>query len=86
MAFFYFRYPELCNIYYGDYYSILTNYLYVTEDYSTIRQYFIQTSLDVGRSDLAKTCITSVLDSVSKGYLTISDNDMGDLTSLLSKI
>lgn len=71
MAYFYGRYPELCTLYYGDYYSIVTNYHGVREDYSSVRNYFIQEALNKGRADLAGAAAKSVLQSVEKGLLAL---------------
>ena len=36
MTYFYDRFPEKCNIYSGDYYSVASNYIAITEDYDCI--------------------------------------------------
>ena len=71
MAYFYHRYPELCTLYYGDYYSIVTNYHGVKEDYPSVRNFFIQEALNKGRADLAGGAAKSVLQSVEKGLLAL---------------
>jgi Bacterial protein of unknown function (HtrL_YibB) len=71
MAYFYHRYPELCTLYYGDYYSIITNYNAIKEDYPSIRHFFIQEALNKGRADLAGAAAKSVLQSVEKGLLAL---------------
>jgi hypothetical protein len=53
MAYFYHRYPELCTIYYGDYYSIVTNYHGAKDDFPSIRNFFINQARAKGRPDLA---------------------------------
>lgn len=83
---FYNKYPELCSIYYGDYYSILANYHFVREDYNSIRKYFIKETINKGRSDLALICISNVLASVRKNYLILSESDYTSLVSLETEI
>ena len=56
MTYFCWKYPELCNYYYGDYYSILSNYHHPIEDQDSIRYYFIDACRQKGREDLAKKC------------------------------
>jgi general stress protein CsbA len=41
MTYCYERKPELFNLYYGDYYSLVTNYTGVREDFPSIKKYFI---------------------------------------------
>jgi hypothetical protein len=60
MAYFYHRYPDLCTIYYGDYYSIVTNYHGVKEDISSIRHFFINEARTKGRPDLAREASLSL--------------------------
>jgi FkbM family methyltransferase len=60
MAYFYHRYPELCTIYYGDYYSIVTNYHGAKEDIPSIRHFFINEAKAKGRSDLAAAALRSL--------------------------
>jgi len=54
MVYCYDRHPELFNIYYGDYYSIFTNYHKPIEDHYSIKNYFIEECVRKGRSDLAE--------------------------------
>lgn len=53
MVYAYDRMPEIFNIYYGDYYSIFTNYHTITEDHGSIKRFFIDECNRKGRSDLA---------------------------------
>ena len=75
-AYYYDRYPDTCNIYYGDYYSILTNYHGITGDIGSIRHYFIEQALNKGRPDLAKECAQKVIQSVEEGKLQIGKDDL----------
>ena len=79
MTYFYDRYPELCTLYYGDYYSILSNYSGVREDYPSIRRFFIQESLNKGRKDLAAACAKTVLASPIK----LSDDERRFLENIV---
>jgi len=63
MAFCYDRYPELFNIYYGDYFSIFSNYLEPVEDIDSILEYFVWYSLNCGCVDLAKDAATKILNA-----------------------
>jgi len=56
MTYFCHRHPDLCNYYYGDYYSILTNYHRPVEDWGSIQCYFIDACRHKGRDDLARMC------------------------------
>jgi len=55
------KYPELFHIYYGDYYSLFTNYHEPKEDYNSIKYYFINESINKDRRDLAKIVAEKVL-------------------------
>jgi len=63
MTYYYDRYPEHCTLCYGDYYSIVSNYAGVKEDYPSIKRFFIQEALNKGRKDLAAACARKVLAS-----------------------
>jgi len=82
MAYFYHRYPELCTLYYGDYYSILSNYHVVRDDYASIKRYFIMESLVKGRRDLASGAAKAVLSSVENGNISLPQNEIEFLKSL----
>jgi hypothetical protein len=84
LTYFHHRYPDLCRIYYGDYYSIITNYFGVREDYSSIRHYFIGEALHKNRRDIASECARDILASSTEGKLSLSTEDVEWLTSLLT--
>jgi hypothetical protein len=69
------RYPELFSLYYGDYYSTISNYHTSIEDHASIKKLFIKPAIAAGRVDLAKQAINSmVVDNLSQGeqdYLTL---------------
>ena len=46
------RYPELFTLRYGDYYSLLSNYIQPKNDRDSIRHFFIQQAIKAGRDDL----------------------------------
>jgi len=79
---FYDRWPELCTLYYGDYYSILTNYHAPVEDYPSVRRFFINEAVAKGRTALAADCARSVLDAVGKGWLTLESHEVEQLRYL----
>lgn len=54
MVYSYDRNPEMYTIYYGDYYSIFTNYHTIQDDRATIQHFFINECYKKNRSDLAK--------------------------------
>lgn len=83
MAYFYHRYPSLCTIYYGDYYSILSNYHIVHDDYQSIKRYFIGETLAKGRRDLAITAIQAVLKSVENNLIYLPKEEVVLLKSIL---
>ena len=83
MTYFYNRYPESCTIYYGDYYSILSNYHAVREDYSTIKCFFIQNALLKGRKDLASAAAKAVLLSVKNNILILNPKEINYLNSII---
>jgi len=56
------KFPEIFNIYYGDYYSIFTNYHKPIEDRDTIKRLFINEAINKGRQDLADDAIKKLLE------------------------
>jgi hypothetical protein len=54
------RYPELFNIYNGDYYSIFTNYHKPIQDIETIKHVFINEAISKGRPDLAEIALNKI--------------------------
>jgi len=88
MTYCYDRFPELFTIYYGDYYSILTNYHEPQEDLNSIKQFFIYEALNKNRPDLANHAICAIIDSLSK-KTTNSEYELlllDELRSLESRI
>lgn len=79
---FYDRYPELCTLYYGDYYSIATNYHRVREDFPGIWAHFIVEAYHKNRLDLAKGCASAILKSVEEGVIGLGEHDVSRLRSV----
>jgi hypothetical protein len=79
---FYDRYPDLCTLYYGDYYSLVSNYSGVHGDFRCIWTNFIREARNKGRVDLAKAATKAVMDSVEKGLIKLSDADVANLKSI----
>ena len=54
------RYPELFNIYYGDYPSLLTNYHHIRETFHNIRYFFLNNAFYHGRFDLCRDAVSKI--------------------------
>jgi len=61
MIYCYHKKPEWFNLYYGDYYSIVTNYNQAKQDVYTIYYCFIQSALRYRRYDLASDAAKTIL-------------------------
>ena len=79
------RHPDLFTIYYGDYYSVLTNYHKPQEDLWSIRWYFINSALQCGRLDLAKDAATKILDAIPDKPGFHDQNLIRDLSDVTRK-
>ena len=82
-TYFYDKYPELCNIYYGDYYSVLDNYHEPINDFICIKLFFIDEAIKKGRQDLAEICKNKLITSVKKNNINIESNDLLFLKNIL---
>lgn len=71
----YHRNPELYTLVYGDYYSQLTNYRRIKQDWQSIKKFFIESAINENRMDLAKDAMNAVYTSVKAG-LEISTEDV----------
>jgi hypothetical protein len=78
------RHPDLFNLYYGDYYSVISNYHYVFKDWHTVKWCFINNAIAAGRQDLAKAAAQNILDSISANFLTIPDAEKAYIESVVS--
>lgn len=85
LVYLYTRHPEMFNIYYGDYYSLMNNYFEVHRDYPSVRYYFIEKTLQDGRVDLAKAAAKHVLDSYEQGLVNFELHEADWLRSVLSR-
>jgi hypothetical protein len=82
MTYCYDRYPEIFSIYWGDYYSIFTNYHHVTNDYNTIKRCFINEAKNKNRNDLAVKAIENILESIQLNKLKLSDDEINSILSV----
>lgn len=84
-TYFYDRYPYLCKVYYGDYYSCIQNYHCIVADFDSIHTFFIKNVMLDNRKDLLYDAVNSVLYSIREGFLTISQENIKILQSYLIK-
>jgi hypothetical protein len=56
----YSRHPHWFNLYFADYYSLITNYHNTVEDIDGVKQHFIQNASRSGRTDLVKLALESI--------------------------
>jgi hypothetical protein len=84
LAYCYDRSPELFNLYYGDYYSLLTNYLEPIQDIYQIKHFFIDQAVNKGRKDLAKICAEKVIDSITKNKIEYYSNYIPELIKIVN--
>jgi hypothetical protein len=82
MVYSYTRHPELYTIYYGNYYSIFTNYHNVTEDYYSIKKFFIVSSINKNRRDLAKECSAQIIRSYQQKLIELNQYEINFLTNI----
>lgn len=82
MTYFYHRYPELCTLYYGDYYSTASNYHYIRDDYPSVKQFFMLEALNKNRSDLAYQCAYEIMYSIEEGRLQLPQEEIDWLVKL----
>jgi len=73
------RYPELFTLNYGDYYSVLTNYMAPTTDFHAIRYFFIEQALKAGRKDLALEAVKKIMESVANRQLILAPHELESL-------
>lgn len=82
MVYCYDRYPEIFDIYYGDYYSIFTNYHNVIDDYKSIKNFFIYSCLNKNKRDLAKECSKKILHSYQQKLIELNNDEINFLTNI----
>jgi hypothetical protein len=76
LTYFEHRYPELCNIFYGDYYSIAMNYHSIRDNFWTIKRYVIEEALTKGDRPAASAAAKAVLDSIERGTLSVTPDEL----------
>lgn len=54
------KYPELFNLHFGDYYSIITNYHQTHEDLECVKAHFISNALRDGNYGVVELCVNSI--------------------------
>jgi len=77
------KYPELFNLYYGDYYSVLANYHHVRQDWNSAIWHFINNAIPAGRHDLAFKAAQNILESVALNLLTLPIEDKKYMESIV---
>lgn len=82
LIYLYDRFPEMFHLYYGDYYSTASNYHYVCRDYPAIKAFFLRNTIHCGRLDLARACVSNILESVSGGYLNLPNEELAFLATI----
>jgi len=78
----YYRWPELFNLCYGDYYSVISNYHDVINDWHTTHYHVIDTALRDNNRNEAKKAARAIEHSVTNGRLSIADDDLSFIKSL----
>ena len=84
-TYFYDKYPELCNIYFGDYYSVLSNYHEPLNDLICIKLFYIDKTIQKNRKDLTDICIKKIVETIKKHNINIYTNDLLFLQDILPK-
>jgi hypothetical protein len=81
------RHPELFDVYYGDYKSLLTNYNTIKHDWHHIRWFFVNEAVKANDYKWAKTALDKLVESVKTGLVTdITDADKETLYLLHDEI
>jgi len=80
----YYKNPELFNLHYGDYYSVISNYHYVKQDWNAVKWYFIMNALHAGRKDLAIHAAKNILESVALNLLSLPDEEKNYMEFVVS--
>lgn len=83
LMYLYDRYPEMFNIVYGDYYSVVSNYHHPVRDYHTIRGCFIEPALNAGRRDLAAAAAQAIVTSYINGNIDIDKTQIEYLRGII---
>lgn len=86
LTYLYDRFPDMFMLYYGDYYSVISNYKYIIRDYNAIRSYFIKNAINANRKDLIKELLKVLTESYNSGYGDIDKSDLLFLNNYLKSI
>jgi hypothetical protein len=87
LAYCYDRYPDLFNIFYGDYPSLLTNYFHITETFHNIRYFFLANAFYHGRFDLCRDAISKINYSLENKLLApLSEEESLYLEDLIHRL
>lgn len=80
------KYPELFNLYYGDYASVYTNYTHIRNDFHQIRWFFIQEAVKKGQTQIAKQALETCFKSIEVGALHMREEDKLSLRALYNSL
>ncbi len=83
MTYCYDRYPNIFDIYYGDYYSIFSNYKYITDDYYSVKNFYIEECKKKERDDLVKLCAIKLIKSINENKLKLNKEEQDYIRSLI---
>ena len=79
------RNPHLFTLSYGDYYSLITNYHYPVRDFGSIKKYFLEKTLAVGKIHLAVSAAKKIYESYEKKLLTLTSDEATYVKSIIDK-
>ena len=85
LTLFYDQHPDLCNIYYGDYYSILSNYHEPILDIHCIIHNYVKECINKGRTDLAVLCAHSLINSSNKNNINSDTHNIEYLETIIKQ-
>lgn len=85
LTYLYDRFPDMFSLYYGDYYSLISNYKYIVRDQDTIKKFFIDRAIQDNRNDLIKDVTRVLNESSDKGYI-IDKQKIKELNNYLKEI
>jgi len=79
----YYRSPQMFNLYYGDYYSVISNYHYIVRDWHSVIYFIIKRAYNDGNLTFTDSTTQELINSVNEGHLNLNDNDLTLIKSLL---
>ena len=77
------RHPELFTLYFGDYFSTLSNYHSPVRDIPSIMHYFIRSAMSAQRADLARDAAKAIYDLLIRDRISLPKNDIKYLEFIL---